>query len=84
MKRTIAIAAAAAATLMLGACGEKPQEVSQKRPGTTVTRDTKPWEGDRLAFEEQSFKRGDKPSWENALKTRVQAQNEYNRTGAAR
>ena len=84
MKRTIAIAAAAAAALLLGACGEKPQEVSQKRPGTTVTRDTRPWDGDRLAFEESTFKRGDKASWENALKTRQQGQNEYTRTGAAR
>ena len=48
--------------------------------GTTVTRDTKPWQGDPLAFQ-APFTRGDKASWENALKLRQQGQNEYIRIG---
>lgn len=64
----------------LGACGEKAQTSAEKRPGTTVTRDTKPWEGDPLAFQGE-YKRGDKASWEHALQARQQAQNEYIRIG---
>jgi len=62
----------------LGACGEKPQSSGEK--GTTVTRDTKPWEGDPLAFQGE-YKRGDKASWEHVLQARQQTQNEYIRIG---
>lgn len=79
--RTVATAVATAAlALGLAACGEKPQTIGEKTAGTTVTRDTKPWQGDPLPTQAQ-FTRGDKASWENALKTRMQAQNEYIRVG---
>jgi len=73
-------AAAVALALGLAACGDKPQAEAGKAAGTTVTRDTKPWQGDPLAHQAQ-FTRGDKASWENALKLRQQGQNEYIRIG---
>lgn len=79
--RTFAtLAAAGALALGLAACGEKPQTLGEKAAGTTVTRDTKPWQGEPLAFQ-APFTRGDKASWENALKLRQQGQNEYVRIG---
>ena len=79
--RTIAtLAATAALAFGLAACGEKPQTLGERATGTTVTRDTKPWQGDPLAFQ-APFTRGDKSSWENALKLRQQGQNEYVRIG---
>jgi hypothetical protein len=79
--RTFAtLAAVGALALGLVACGEKPQTLGEKAAGTTVTRDTKPWQGEPLAFQ-APFTRGDKASWENALKLRQQGQNEYVRIG---
>lgn len=79
--RTFAtLAATAALAFGLVACGEKPQTLGDKAAGTTVTRDTKPWQGEPLAFQ-APFTRGDKASWENALKLRQQGQNEYVRIG---
>ena len=74
------IAAAAVLALGLAGCGEKPQAAGEKAAGTTVTRDTKPWQGDPLANQAQ-FTRGDKASWESALKLRQQSHNEYIRSG---
>lgn len=73
---------AAAAVLVFGlvGCGEEPQVIGQKNAGTTVTRDTRPWEGDPLVFQ-APYTRGDKASWENSLKLRQQGQNEYVRIG---
>jgi hypothetical protein len=44
--------------------------------------DTKPWENDpaSLAYTTSKWTKGDKASWENAIKTRNLAQNEYART----
>ena len=79
--RTVAtFAVAGALALGLAACGEKPQTLGEKASGTTVTRDTEPWQGEPLAFQ-VPFTRGDKASWENALKLRQQGQNEYVRIG---
>ncbi|HRA79061.1 MAG TPA: hypothetical protein PK956_09665 [Burkholderiaceae bacterium] len=75
------VAAAAAFALVLAGCGDKPQAEGGKVAGTTVTRDTKPWQGDPLANQAQ-FTRGDKASWEGALKLRQQSQNEYVRIGS--
>lgn len=80
MRLRIVAAAIAALALGLAACGEKPQTLGGKSAGTTVTRDTQPWQGDPLAFQ-APFTRGDKASWEGALKLRQQTQNEYVRTG---
>jgi len=74
------LAAVAALVFGLAACSEKPQTLGDKTAGTTVTRDTQPWQGDPLTFQ-APYTRGDKGSWENSLKQRQQSQNEYVRIG---
>lgn len=74
------VLAAAALGLVATACSEKPQGLAETGRGTTVTRDTEPWQGDALTFQ-APYKRGDKKSWEDSLKLRQQAQNEYVRIG---
>ena len=83
MTRTIAVSLSSLLIVVgLAACGESPQEVAEKKvPGTTVKHDTRPWEGDALAHQSGTFTRGDKASWDKALETRMQGQNEYLRTG---
>ena len=82
MKRTIiASISALVLTAGLAACGEQEQGASQRGAGTTVKHNTKPWAGDPLAHEAGGFTRGDKASWDKALDTRAQAQNEYVRIG---
>ncbi len=63
----------------LTACAEKPQESVAKRPGTTVTRDTRPWDADSTAYSSAQLKKGDQAAWERTLKDRAQSQNEYTR-----
>jgi hypothetical protein len=67
--------------LLLAGCGEKPQVMAQKEAGTTVTRDSKPWEGQRPRFAAPGLVSGDKAGYEQALKQRAQQQNEYVRIG---
>ncbi|MCZ2413481.1 MAG: hypothetical protein LC136_04390 [Burkholderiales bacterium] len=74
------VAAAVALVFGLAGCSEKPQTLGDKTAGTTVTRDTKPWQGEPLTFQ-APYTRGDKASWENSLKLRQQSQNEYVRIG---
>ncbi len=70
-----------AASLVTG-CGERSQVVvyqSGKYQGKT---DTKPWENSPGAapYTTSKWTGGDKTSWETALRTRNQSQNEYSRT----
>ena len=76
MKRLVAVAAAAAVSLGLLGCGEKPQASGTRkadaRPYTTAT-------GTHSA---SGWKAGDAASWEGQMTTRTQnGQNEYTRTG---
>ena len=92
-RSVVSILAAIAAAAILAGCGEKPQvsssaavdvpgaRASGEVAGNRVTRDTKAWEGDPLVYQAGTFQRGDHTSWEKALDTRVQTQNEYIRIG---
>ncbi|MGL4574011.1 MAG: hypothetical protein ACRCV9_04390 [Burkholderiaceae bacterium] len=42
--------------------------------------DTRPWESEKTAFTDTKLTKGDKTAWENAIKARNQAQNEYAKT----
>ncbi len=75
----IAALVTGAALVGLAGCGEKPQDRTERRPGTTVTRDTKPWNAEPNEFSTRAYPRGDHVAWEKALRDRAQAQNEYNR-----
>jgi hypothetical protein len=68
--------------LLLAGCSEKPQDPVNRQAGTTVTRDTSPWEAQSSHFAAPGRTAGDKAAYEQALKRRAQAQNEYVRIGA--
>ncbi|WP_036594364.1 hypothetical protein [Ottowia thiooxydans] len=64
---------AAAMTVLLAACSEKPQTA-----GTThSSADDKPWNGGKKAFDAPGWTPGDKASWEAQIKQRNRSQNEY-------
>jgi hypothetical protein len=64
-----------ALALALAGCGEKPQvlEAGKKKP------DAKAWEANSSPYVATGFKPGDQAAWEQQLRTRAQAQNEYAR-----
>ena len=68
MMRAALIVSAAA---LLAACGEKPQTASTGRS------DAAPFQGTSLPYQVQGWKAGDKAAWEQQIKTRTQAQNDY-------
>ena len=67
---------------LVSGCGERSQVVVYKSGKYQGKTDTKPWEGEPGAAPYTTSKRtgGDKTSWETAIRTRNQSQNEYNRT----
>jgi hypothetical protein len=77
----ILVAAAFVVALGLGACGEREQVVVYKQGKYQGKPDNKPWENDPAAslYTSSKWSKGDKASWENAVKTRSLAQNEYTR-----
>jgi len=62
--------------LMLGGCAEKPQTASGKKS------DAKAYSGSSgdAAFKAGNWKAGDQAAWEQQIKARNQAQNEYARS----
>lgn len=74
MMRSIAVLVVAGAlALALGACGERPQVVSYKQGSYQGKPDTQPWTNAPY--------NGDQKQWDNAIRQRNQAQNEYKRIG---
>ena len=65
----------------LGACGEREQVIVYKQGKYQGKPDTKPWENDPGAslYTSSKWNKGDKASWESAVKTRNLSQNEYTR-----
>ena len=72
---------ALAIALLLAGCSEKPQDPAQRTAGTTVTRDTRPWEAQATRFSAPGRASGDKAAYDQALRQRAQQQNEYVRIG---
>ncbi len=72
--RATAIATIGALCVALSGCGEKPQTASARKS------DAKASDGPGTAFTATGWKPGDATSWEQHLRTRSQAQNEYSRT----
>lgn len=62
-----------AAVFVLAACGEKPQTAS----AATKKADGKPWEASAGANLAPGWKGGDQAAWEEQIRARAQAQNEY-------
>ncbi len=74
--------ASAVAALGLAGCGDAPQELAQKERRYQGKPDSNPWDSDPSASLHTTSKwtKGDKTSWETALKARALNQNEYTRT----
>jgi hypothetical protein len=65
----IVAAIAAASTLALAGCGERPQVINYKQGAYQGKPDTPAYKGAPF--------NGNKQQWDNAIDTRMQAQNEY-------
>ena len=80
-RKLILAGAAIAVALALSACGEREQVIVYKQGKYQGKPDTKPWENDPGAslYTSSNWSKGDRTSWESALKTRNLGQNEYTR-----
>ena len=77
MMRTSLLVLAMGAVALLSACGEKPQSIGG------VKGDVAAYQGVDNKFAAPGWKAGDKTSWEQGLKARMQnSQNEYSKIGA--
>jgi hypothetical protein len=73
-KTPLILCAAVAVALSLAACGE------QNTSGTTPRKaDAKAWQGTDGTFAAAGWKPSDAAAWQEQLRVRAQAQNEYNR-----
>ncbi|AVO40321.1 hypothetical protein [Simplicispira suum] len=73
MSRLLLGVGATLCLVALGACGERPQ-------ANRGTLDTAAYEGAKNAFVDAGWKPGEKNSWEQHLRTRIQrGQNDYSR-----
>lgn len=63
----------AAGSLVLAACGEREQTANPRRSDTVA------WQGAENPYAAPGWKAGDRTSWEEQIRTRAQAQNEYHR-----
>jgi hypothetical protein len=79
-KLSVAVAALAVAASLAG-CGEKEQVIVYQQGKYQGKADTRPWENEPGAslYTTSKWTKGDKSSWEAALKSRNQNQNEYTR-----
>ncbi|HWI10238.1 MAG TPA: hypothetical protein VNU48_02820 [Burkholderiaceae bacterium] len=76
--RALALVAATALTLSLAACGEKPQRMD----ASARKADAAPWtvsDAANPAFKAPGWKDGDQAAWEQQIRQRNQAQNDYAR-----
>ena len=74
MIRLVTLALVSVAIMGQAACGEKAQTVTVRKT------DTKIWEGTDNAFAASGWKTGDKAAWEEQVRNRAQAQNDYARS----
>lgn len=74
MMRTVAVVVISGVLAVgLAACGERPQVVAYKQGSYQGKPDTPPYAGAPF--------NGNQQQWDNALRQRAQAQNEYKRIG---
>ena len=78
----VIVGASLVAVAGLTGCGEKEQVVVYQQGKYQGKPDTRPWDNDPGAslYATSKWTKGDKSSWETALKSRTQKQNEYTRT----
>jgi hypothetical protein len=80
-RKALLACAAVVFALGLGACGEREQVIVYKQGKYQGKPDSQPWDNDPSAslYTSSTWTKGDQRSWESALKTRNQNQNEYTR-----
>jgi len=73
--------AALALAVGLSACGEREQVIVYKQGKYQGKPDGQPWQSDPSSslYTSSKWTQGDKTSWEAAIRTRNQSQNEYAR-----
>jgi hypothetical protein len=69
--RTLSAACGLILVAALAACSEPVQTVTPRKV------DTKPWEGPDNVYTANGWKAGDRANWEEQLRQRAQAQNDY-------
>jgi len=81
-RRIVLAVASAAVVFGLGGCGEKEQVIVYKQGKYQGKTDGKPWENEPggSLYTTSKWTKGDKVSWETAVRTRTQDQNEYLRS----
>lgn len=77
-------ALASLAALVLGGCGEEQQVTLYKQGKYQGKPDTKPYDNDaaQATYTRSTWTKGDRSSWEAALKQRALNQDEYTRTNS--
>lgn len=82
-RRLAAALAAAAVTAGLAGCGEQGQVIVYEQGKYQGKPDSRPWDGDPASglYTTSKWTKGDKSSWETAIRSRSQGQNEYVRIG---
>ncbi|MEK7438889.1 MAG: hypothetical protein AAB150_18620 [Pseudomonadota bacterium] len=83
-RRIVLVLAAIAAAAALAGCGESDQVIVYQQGKYQGKPDTRPWDnapGTDGTYTTSKWNKGDKSSWESALRTRSQNQNEYVRIG---
>ncbi|MFN7086142.1 MAG: hypothetical protein ACK4N4_05910 [Burkholderiales bacterium] len=73
-KQWLFVAAAVALPFIAGGCGEKPAVTVYKQGQYQGKPDKQPWDNEQF--------KGDKTTWEKAIKARNENQNEYARIAA--
>jgi outer membrane lipopolysaccharide assembly protein LptE/RlpB len=77
MRASLLVLSLSATISLLSACGDKPQSAGG------VKGDVAAYQGVENKYAAPGWKAGDKTSWEQGLKARMQnSQNEYSKTGA--
>jgi len=80
-RKLVVAVAALAATAGLAGCGEAEQVIVYQQGKYQGKPDTRPWDNAPSAETTSKWNKGDKDSWESALRTRSQNQNEHLRIG---
>jgi len=78
MTGAIRLGLACVAALVLTACGESAQQASAGAKGSDPS-----WTGASSGHSAEGWKAGDQTSWEEQMRRRSEAQNEYVRIGGA-
>jgi hypothetical protein len=81
VRKFVVAVAALALGAGLAACGETEQVIVYQQGKYQGKPDTRPWDNAPGAETTSKWNKGDKGSWESALRTRSQSQNEYARIG---